>query len=179
MQRIYACELTVEQYVETQAHRQVMAERVCPICGASGGLRRHGTYERGVTTQLGQAIVILIARFLCEGCARTVSYLPGFALSYRLVSAATFEAFLDGRHDRRDVQAWGELLKTYRRRMAAFGPNIVRVVGFGLGLAPPPPAGLWPWLKEACGGLAAATRRLVALFKITVFKRYQCHQPAA
>lgn len=47
---------------------------------------------------------MLIARFLCVGCGRTISYLPDFALSYRLVQARTFAAFLDGEHARREVQ---------------------------------------------------------------------------
>lgn len=122
--------------------------------------------------------MIIVARFLCRGCWRTVSYLPSFALSYRLVRVATVEAFLEGRHGGRDVQAYEGLLRNYRRQMHAFAVEMIRVVGFGLGLAPPGPAGLWRWLKEACGGLAAATRQLVTHFRVTTLRRYQCHQPA-
>ena len=178
MQRIYPCELTVEQYVEWEWHRQVIAERVCPICGEEGGLEGHGSYGRGVTTGTGEVVRILVARFRCRGCERTVSYLPAFALSYRLVNAATVEAYLDGDYGRRDVRRWEELLRGYRRRMAGFAVELIRIVGCGLGLSPPKPAGLWPWLRVACGGLASAARRLVNLFRITTFRRYQCHQPA-
>ncbi len=76
------------------------------------------------------------------------------------------------------MQKRTELLQSYRRRMLAFAGEVIRVVGSGLGLSPPPPPGLWPWLKEACGGLAAVARQLVTLFRITTFKRYQCHQPS-
>ncbi len=100
MQRIYASGLTLEKYLELEGHRQVIAETACPHCGRLGGLHRHGAYERGITTQLGQVVVILIARFLCRWCAKTISYLPEWALSYRLLHTATVEAFLDGRHDR-------------------------------------------------------------------------------
>jgi hypothetical protein len=120
----------------------------------------------------------LIARFLCVGCALTISYLPDFALSYRLVQAGSFEAFLDGQRGRRDVQTWETVLQSYQRRMLANAALVVRVVGCGFGRAPPTPTqGLWPWLKEACGSIESATRRLVTDFRITLFNRYRCHQP--
>jgi len=179
MQRIYATALTPEQYVATEGHRQVQAETVCPRCGKADQLQRHGVYERGITGAFGQVLWILIARFLCLGCRRTVSYLPDFALSYRLVQVATFEAFLDGQMGRRDVQSQHSLLEDYRRRMTRYAEALWRTVGYGFGLAPPADGeGVWPWWKEACGGLGSAARRLVAQFRITFFRRYQCHQPA-
>lgn len=178
MQRIYPCELTPEQYIATEAHLQVRAEGVCPRCGTVGSLRRHGVYRRGITGALGQILSVLVARFLCLGCRRTVSYLPAFALSYRLVQTSTVEAFLDGELDRRDVQTWQTLLPCYGRAMARYAAELFRLVGCGLGRKRPLAQNLWPWLKAACGSLAAATRQLVTVFQITLFKRYQCHQPA-
>jgi transposase-like protein len=178
VQRIYPCELAPEQYVQSSAHQQVIPESVCPRCGQAGPLHRHGTYARGLTNLLGQVLLLLIARFLCPACRRTLSYLPSFALSYRLVAAPTVQAFLEGEHQRRDVQTWWTVLRSYRRRMEAFAPELIRTVGAGLGRAPPAPAALGPWLKKACGSLQAATRQLVTEFRITLFARYQCHQPA-
>lgn len=178
VQRIHACELTPEQYVANEAHRQVRAESACPRCGQAAGLERHGTYERGITGTAGQVLQILVARFRCVACRRTVSYLPSFALSYRLVQVASFEAFMEGRLDDRAVQRWQALLEDYRRRLRRYAGTLWRAVGCGLGLAPPRSGEEWPWLKEACGGLASATRRLVAQFRLTLFARYQCHQPA-
>ena len=177
MQRIYPCEHTVEQYVSSEAHRQVIAESVCPQCRRGRSLRRHGSYDRWVTSEIGVVVLILVARFLCVGCHRTVSYLPSFCLPYRVIHGATFEVFLNG--DRRDlaVRRWEDLLKSYERRMHGFQPEFLRVVGRGLGRAPPGGPAFWPWLKEACGSMTAATRRLVEHFKITVFRSYQCHQP--
>ena len=178
MQRIYACELTVEQYIEIEGHRQVRPEGVCPRCGEAGRLHRHGTYWRGITSSLGQIVSIAIARFLCRRCRGTVSYLPEFAMSYRLVQTWTFEAFLEGRNGRGDVGRWQELLQQYRRRMTGHAGRVFCTVGCGFGRAPPVEAAdPWPWLKAACGGLAAATRQLVTVFQITPFDRYQCHQP--
>lgn len=178
MQRIYFTAQTPEEYIASEAHRQVIADLVCPQC-RKGRLQRHGTYGRGITGVLGQLLSLLVARFLCGICDHTVSYLPSFALSYRLVQVATFEAFLDGKIDRVDVQRWQSVLADYRRRMTRFAVALVRTVGCGLGRAPPAQGGaVWSWLKGACGGVEPATRLLVATFKITLFRRYQCHQSA-
>lgn len=178
MQRIYPTALSPEQYVETEAHRQVRGEVVCPRCG-KGRLHRHGMYGRGMTGLVGQLLRVWVARFLCTGCGGTVSYLPSFAFSYRLVQVASFEGFLEGKVTRRDVQRWHSVLEDYRRRMMGHVLELWRTVGCGLGRAPPAQVGMvWAWLKEACGGLASATRRLVAEFRTTLFRRYQCHQPA-
>jgi transposase-like protein len=176
MQRIYSVSLTPEQYQATEAHLQVVPESTCPKCGGAGPLHRHGYYGRGVTNQLGKILVLLIARFLCQVCRKTVSYLPDFALSYRLVQAPTVQAFLAGDTPTPAVQTWWTVLLSYRRRMAAFAPTVLRTVGPGLGVPPPAAPPLWPWLKKACGSLAAATRQLVADFQLTLFHRYQCHQ---
>ena len=178
MQRIYPCELTVEQYVATEMERQVVAESVCPRCQSARGLRRHGCYGRWVTAEDGAAVLILVARFLCAGCERTISYLPTFALPYRIIAAATFQAFLSGDWRASAVDRWADLLRSYERRMHAFHPQLLRVIGRGLGRAPPGGKAFWPWLKDACGSMTAATRRLVEHFKITVFRSYQCHQPS-
>lgn len=178
MQRIYFTALTPEGYIASEAHRQVIADPICPQCG-KGRLHRHGTYGRGITGLVGQLLSLLVARFICGVCGHTVSYLPSFALSYRLVQVATFEAFLDGMIDRVDVQRWQSVLADYRRRMMRFAVVLVRTVGCGFGRAPPAEGGaVWSWLKGACGGIESATRLLVATFKLTLFRRYQCHQPA-
>lgn len=136
MQRIYFTALTPEQYIASEAHRQVIAELICPRCG-KGRLHRHGKYGRGITGMVGQLLGLFVARFLCVVCDGTVSYLPSFALSYRLVQTATFEAFLDGIIGRGDVQRWQSVLADYRRRMARFAEIVVRTVGCGFGRAPP------------------------------------------
>lgn len=78
------------------------------------------------------------------------------------------------------MEGWLDLLQTYRRRMERFGPELLRTVGYGFGRAPPGgecrAKGLLEWIRKACGSLEAATGQLVTLHKITVFKRYQCHQ---
>lgn len=179
VQCLYRCSLTPEEYVARGGHRSVVAKRRCPRCGWRGRLHRHGFYERGLSTETGHLIRIPVARFLCLGCSRTISFLPAFAFSYRLIQVATFEAYLEECFGRRDVQRWEELLRRYHRRMLAFGSKLLRVIRGQLGRAPPQMDRLWPYLKDACGGLVAATYRLVTQFKTTVFGRYRCHQTVA
>lgn len=178
MQRLWACAMTPEVYQRTEGHRQVQAESRCPRCGSFEGLQRHGTYARWVTTLVGVLIRLLVARFLCPQCRRTISYLPDFALSYRLVHLESFQAYLEGDLQRRDVQTWQSLLRSYERRLHQWAPRLIRTVGPALGRAPPEPAGVWSWLKGACGSLPAATRQLVRGLRISLLNRYQCHQPA-
>ena len=178
MQRIYRCEMSAEGYVASEGHRQVRLEQVYPRCGRAGRLHRHGNYRRGITGAIGQIVMIMVARFLCLKCRRTVSYLPDFALSYRLVAAGTFEAFLDRKRSRLDVLKWEPLLQEYERRMNAYRLSLWRTIGHGLGGSPPVREGPWPWLKEACGGLGSAACRLVNEFRTSLFRRYHCHQPA-
>ena len=102
MQRIYPKALTPEQYITSEAHRQVIADLICPRCG-KGRLQRHGKYGRGITRVLGQLLWLFVARFIRCMYDHAVSYLPSFALSYRIVQVATFEAFLDAMLDRVEI----------------------------------------------------------------------------
>jgi transposase-like protein len=180
VQVIYRTALSVEQYIEKGAQAWVKPDLVCRRCGKATVQHSHGTYERAVVGALGEVLVIRVARYLCLGCARTTSYLPNFALSYRLLRREALEAYLDGILGGRDVQRWMDLLHTYRRRMAAHIPELLRTLGCGLGRAPPDQGcsvqELLKWLRVACGSLETATGRLVSQFKTSLFKRYQCHQ---
>lgn len=179
MQRLYVSPWTPEEYIASEAHRQIVPESTCPICQRAVTLHRHGAYLRWLATVLGELLRLWIARFLCPRCRHTVSYLPDFAFTYRVLQPDTFAAFLEGESARPDVRTFWDLLHGYQRRFQAFGAELIRTVGPGLGVAPPPSSrGLWPWLRKAGEGLRPLTRRLVTDFKIGLFKRYHCHQPA-
>jgi transposase-like protein len=181
MQRIFASPWDPDEYLAAQAHQQIVAESICPRCAEPDSLHRHGCYARWVVNLLGELLRLCIARFLCRRCRRTISYLPDFALSYRPLGPEAFAAFLDGERARADVRTFGDLLHRYQRRLEAFGAELIRTVGAGLGMPPPSPrspADLWPWLKKAGDGLRPVTRHLVSVFRIGLFRRYQCHQPA-
>jgi len=179
MQRIYPSPWTVEEYIAAQAHEQIIPESTCPRCGQATTLHRHARYERWVLTQLAKFVLIWIARFLCPLCNKTISYLPDFVATYRVLQWDTFQAFLEGQRDRPDVYRFLDRLQACRRQAQRFCAELFRTVGAGLGRPPPRTArGLWGWLKKAGDGLRPVTRKLVTNFKISLFKRYHCHQPA-
>ncbi len=179
MQRLYCSPWTAEEYERQEGWRQIIPESTCSNCQAAVKLHRHGRYQRWVVSLLGKALYLWVARFLCSLCRHTISYLPDFALTYRLLGPETVQGFLEQEVDRPDVRTFLDLCTSYECRLRRFAPELIRTVGAGLGLAPPRSLqGLWPWLKKAGKGLRPLTRRLVTDFKIGLLKRYHCHQPA-
>jgi hypothetical protein len=108
----------------------------------------------------------------------TVSCLPRFAQPYRVVCNATIEAFFGGVTARSDVRSWGELLGRYQRTYRQWFGTLRMECGAFFGRSPPEEnrSGFWERIMGTCGGLAAATGKLVAELRITFFGRYRCHQ---
>ena len=180
MQVIHATPYSAEHYSQIQGQRQVRPRECCPCCGKAATQYRHGSYSRWVVSRSGELLVIEVARFLCTVCAATTSYLPSFALTYRLLGPSTLEAYLKGENGGLDVQRYWELLRRYARRLARFGPRLIGLVGMGLGPAPPVASAasataVLGWLRKACGDLQIATGRLVESFRLGVLRSYRCH----
>jgi hypothetical protein len=178
MQRVYEVKLSPEDYQQQDAGARVEPEAQCPSCLQKARLHRHGFYSRSVTSSRGLILWIRVARFWCSLCRRTISYLPDFALSYRLVNARTVERFLKGDRQSPDVQRCHDRLLGYRNKMLAFLPILIRGVGRAFDWIPRPPDPCWASLMRAGGSFAAATRQLVSRLGITLFARYACHQSA-
>jgi transposase-like protein len=179
MQRIYPSSWTPEEYISSEAHEQILPDPECPHCQQTVVLQRHGRYQRWLLTVLAVYVRMWVARFLCPLCRTTISYLPDFVFSYRPVQPRTLEAFLDGQMHRPDVYRHLDRLRRYQLQAEDFAAELIRTVGSVFGRPPPqPPRGLWSWLKKAGDGLATVTRRVVTDFRISLFKRYRCHQPA-
>ena len=108
----------------------------------------------------------------------TVSCLPRFAQPYRVVCNATIEAFFEGSTARSDVRGWSELLGRYRRAYQQWFGTLRMECGALFGRSPPEENALifWARIMEACGGVAAATGKLVGQLRVTLFGRYRCHQ---
>jgi hypothetical protein len=179
MQRIYLSPWSPEEYEKQEASGQIIPESTCAVCHRAVQLHHHGRYQRWVATLLGKLLHLWIARFLCPLCRHTISYLPDFALTYRVLGPETIQTYLEGDFDRPDVRTFLDLCASYERRLHRFAPELIRTVGAGLGVPPPRCLqGVWPWLKKAGKGLRPLARRLVTDFKIGLLKRYRCHQPA-
>ena len=82
--------------------------------------------------------------FFCRGCRRTVSYLPHFALSYRLLHVDLVERYLDREGLAPVQEKWRDLLGCYRRGLLAWVPSVHRILGAALGRAPLRPEAFWP-----------------------------------
>jgi hypothetical protein len=109
----------------------------------------------------------------------TVSLLPSFALSYRLLNNALVERFFLGKELGQAERRWDGLLKSYRKRAQQFSRSLIAIIGTGFGLAPPPVpevGELVAWLTRLCGGLGPATEQLVNRWAVTLFGFYRCHQ---
>jgi len=178
MQCIYEIHQVPEAYEAQNAYLEIKPDSQCPSCFKASQLHRHGFYERYVTCSQGKPILIRVARFLCSLCRCSISYLPDFALSYRLVNARTLECFLEGQRQTPDILRCQALLQRYLARMYAFLPTLLSVAGKAFDWIPRPGQPLWGRMKKACGSFAAATRQLISELAITMFARYQCHQSA-
>ena len=178
MQTIYPVTLTPEQYVEQNYQHQVRAPETCPNCGHAHCLEVLGYYHRNLTQSSALVLWIWVRRFLCNTCAVTVSCLPDFAQPYRLVNTATVQAGFEGEVTRPAVQRWRHLIAAYWKRFAEHLPLLTRTVGNVFGCCPLHPTAdtFWQQLKQACGGLAPATRQLVGSLHTCLFGTYRCHQ---
>ena len=90
------------------------------------------------------------------------------------------EAFFEGGSgiDRPEVRRWWQLLGRYRQAYLRWCSRLRMECGALFGRSPPKekPLIFWRRIMGACGGLAAATGKLVGQLRVTLFGRYRCHQ---
>ena len=178
MQEIVRVKLSVEAYVREQFHRQMRPPSQCPNCGRFRRLWALGYYQRYTTGALGKVIAFLVRRFRCTCCRVTVSRLPCFAQPYRLVNHTTLEAFVKGRHRRRDVEAQRDLLRRYLFRFAEWRPKLLEIIRHHFGRASPKEdaTAFWRRTVATCGSASKLTVLLVEQYGTTCFTTYRCHQ---
>ena len=176
MQIIRPMPVSLEVYADTDYQRQVQPSAECPNCGVRDSLEPLGYYSRGITSTGRDVLRILIRRFRCTTCFRTVSVLPSFAHPYRLVAAVTIGQFFSGTIAALNTK-WVPLLMQYEVRVDCWLPSIesilrsmVAVLPQGINLQ-----GWWSILKDSLGELDLLTQTLVARFQVTLFGRYRCH----
>ena len=181
MQLIVRCDSTAEEYIAGNMDQRVARPAVCPHCGRPACLRVLGHYKRGISSNhSGVVLVIRVRRFRCRLVGKTVSMLPAFAHPYRLVGAAFIEYYFSGHRGGFEMQWWSPLLQRYWRRFEYWLPNLLDSVGATAGLSPPihNRAAAWKILRRKWGPVPRMTHRLVSEFRITIFGRYRCHDPA-
>jgi hypothetical protein len=182
MQQVITLLSSPEQYAEKGLERTVSRPAMCPYCGNWAALEAHGYYQRWVSAfeAVGRLVRIRVRRFFCRRCERTVSLLPSFALTYRLLNSELVERFLTGQPLRGAEQRWQALLQRYRARAERFYPQLVALIGREFGLTPPADTGgeLLAWLLKLWRGLGPVTEQLVNRWAVTPFGLYRCHQRA-
>lgn len=179
MQLIRAVPVDEERYVEEGFHRCICPPPSCPHCNRARALWAHGFYRRNISRLQRGHLRLLIRRFLCRFCYKTVSILPAFAQPYRFVQNSTIERFVRGGPWTNDVIRFQPLLQAYWKRFVTWLPEIERTVG-GVLPRPPPstkPLEWWMYMLNNYGGLGSTTSTLVSIFQITLLGRYRCHRP--
>jgi hypothetical protein len=180
MQMIIQLKMNVDQYVEQEFHKRVLAPEHCGNCGKVASLNILSSYERYTTNDSGAVVLFRVARFVCKVCKLTTSCLPSFAQPYRLVASETIEAFVMGDFGRFDVRNFEWLLVHYLENFDQWHRSLLSVVGSRFGRAPPGESAT-AFLRRAvavCNSFAELTLRLVQEFKTTCFRNYRCHQPS-
>ena len=96
MQILHPFAGSIQQYAEQIADPDRYRPDHCPQCAVPHPLTAHGCYTRTVADVAFDS-VIRVRRYLCQGCKRTVSLLPEFALPYLRFSILVISLFLVAR----------------------------------------------------------------------------------
>jgi hypothetical protein len=176
MQIIYTILLSPDRYAKENFQRSIRRPASCPRCGIRNVLVALGYYSRNVTGSKSGVLRILVRRFRCCNCGKTVSVLPSFAQPYRLVLNVTIGEFFGGTLATTAL-SWLPLLKQYWNRFANWLPEIDNIIRSLVERSPPQPdaTGWWRVMAATFGDLAKITAALVGQFGITLFGRYRCH----
>jgi len=178
MQLICALQMDPEQYVAERFHERMQPPNECPHCHHSKTLWALGYYCRNLSRLGFGALLLMIRRFRCCYCGKTVSLLPWFAQPYRFVQNRTIESYFRGELFNDEVSRHSDLLSQYWKRFRWWLPGLERALGHDLGRGPPSdPNAAWRSLMEIHSDLGSATQTLVTVFQITPFGRYRCHCP--
>jgi len=166
-----------KDYVEGELHRTVCAPKTCPLCQTERKLESLGYYSRGTTDDIGRILSILVRRFQCRDCHRTVSCLPRFAQPYRLVNSNAIDAYFNGRRTGFGIEQNIASLGRYWRRFAEWSAQLRDTLGPSFGPTPPgSPDDFWRLLRVIGPGLGGCTLELVRDHGVTLFGAYLCHR---
>ena len=141
MQILYPFDGSIQQYNEKCRDLHDHRPCSCALCGAKKPLRAHGFYWRSASAP-GFDGFILVRRYLCLFCRRTISLLPEFLLPYLRFAIPVIGLFLKSR-----------LLdhKTLKESAAAAGDSRM------------PYQRGQQWVRRFCNQAAAVAAALVAL----------------
>lgn len=178
MQLIQVIDIDPERYVAEGFEKQIRSPTRCPHCLRVKTFWALGYYSRNLSRLAAGALRLVIRRFRCNCCGKTVSLLPAFAQPYRFIQNQTIERYVRGTPFSPEVIRHFDLLSQYWRQFCGWLPELKRTLGQVLGRGPPSePKEAWESLLTNYNNLDSTTQNLTASFQITPFGRYRCHRP--
>lgn len=96
MQTLHPFRGSIQEYLQEFSDADRYRPKPCPLCHAAHPLRAHGFYSRTLV-DVNYDGSILVRRYLCLLCKRTVSLLPEFVLPYLRFSVQVIGLFLVAR----------------------------------------------------------------------------------
>ena len=179
MQLLVPYQGTPDTYVQLGAETRMMPPSPCPNCGCNRKLRLLGYYERFVSTTVGGLARMRVRRFRCRDCRRTVSLLPDFCLSYRLVRGESVARFLRGDGIDAPDLPWLDLLLRCQKKFVAWIPELGGLIQstFGIPWNGLPPQRVWTGIETHFGGWTEARLRILTECGVTMLGIYCCHAP--
>lgn len=73
---------------------EILRPSECPNCDKKHPLRKHGTYSRHVCGLFLAPVLIMVLRYYCPNCGKTVSVLPSFCIPHKRYSAGVVSCCL-------------------------------------------------------------------------------------
>ena len=178
MQLLRRLPVTADQYFLNGYQLRISRPKNCPNCRLPKSLEALGYYARNLVGNIGKVRRIIIRRFRCRDCERTVSILPSFAQPYRLVQNPIVHRVFQGELFA-EASRWLPLIRSYWLKFCRWLPDLRKQIGEITSRAPPRrnPQDWWNLLTTLMGSLGSITMKFVQEFGFTLFGRYQCHSP--
>jgi hypothetical protein len=149
---------------------------VCPL-DPHHKIHRHDQYERYGNCADKNPLVVVILRFLCVRCHRTLSVLPDNLLPYRAVPVSLVKKRFDALAKGTRLPAATEKEKgCLKRAWASFSGRIeplIALLGQMIRPVKPCAADLWLQLRQ-WGNLPAILAQLAEPFKTSLLDDYRC-----
>jgi hypothetical protein len=151
----------------------------CPVDG-DHKIHRHDTYERyGDLNEITPPVVIIL-RFLCVRCGRTISVLPDDLMPYRAIPVPLAEKYFDARANGTPEPPATEKEKgCLKRAWACFSQRVgpmIAVLGQMISRVKPCATELWQELRQ-WGNLQVILLQLAEPFKTSLLGDYSCLKP--
>lgn len=151
----------------------------CPV-DKQHKIHRHDSYERYGDLNDKTPLVVVILRFLCVRCGRTISVLPDDLMPYRAVPVPQvekhFDALAQATPPPTATQKEKGCLKRAWARFTGRVEALLAVLGQMIEGVKPSAPSLWSQLRR-WGNLSAILLQLAAPFKTSLLHDYLCLKP--